>query len=137
VYPLTETVAESAEYSRSGAEGATQAPVTLPAQSVGNQISPDASAPVATSLEAVGPGSVTFRPRISQSVQADGEWSEGRWTIVMSRELGPQDATAGLALTPGQRASVAFAVWEGSHRDRNGQKLITIWQDFELEQPSP
>ncbi len=135
VYPLTEAVAESAEYSRSTAKPAAQAPVTLPAQSVGNQISPSANAPIATSLEAAGPGSVTFRPRVNQTVRAHGEWKEGRWAVVMSRELGPQDAAAGVALTPGQPASVAFAVWEGSHRDRNGQKLITIWQGLELEQP--
>jgi DMSO reductase family type II enzyme heme b subunit len=133
VYPLTETVVESAEYSRSTARQYAQAPETLPAQSAGNQISPAADAPVATSLEAAGPGSVTFRPRVSQLVRAQGEWKEGRWAVVMTRELSPKEAAAGVALTPGHRASVAFAVWEGSHRDRNGQKLFTIWQDLELE----
>jgi hypothetical protein len=28
---------------------------------------------------------------------------------------------------------VAFAVWEGAEKDRDGKKLITIWQDLLLE----
>ena len=31
------------------------------------------------------------------------------------------------------RLSVAFAIWDGTAQDRDGKKLITIWQDFELE----
>jgi hypothetical protein len=36
-------------------------------------------------------------------------------------------------LTAGQRASIAFAVWDGGQQDRDGKKLVTIWQDLELE----
>ena len=38
---------------------------------------------------------------------------------------GPHDAVG--------HASVAFAVWDGMHKDRGGQKSITIWQDLEIE----
>jgi hypothetical protein len=29
--------------------------------------------------------------------------------------------------------SVAFALWDGAARDRNGQKLVSIWHDLTLE----
>jgi DMSO reductase family type II enzyme heme b subunit len=53
--------------------------------------------------------------------------------VVMTRPLAVASAEDGISLEPGGRASVAFALWDGGQRDRDGQKSITIWQDFELE----
>jgi DMSO reductase family type II enzyme heme b subunit len=69
----------------------------------------------------------------NQLVQAHGDWADGRWTIVMTRPLTIPSAGEGVALEPDARASVAFAIWDGSHQDRNGQKSITIWQDLDIE----
>jgi hypothetical protein len=33
---------------------------------------------------------------------------------------GPDDA----------RVTIAFALWDGAARDRNGQKLVSIWHDL-------
>jgi DMSO reductase family type II enzyme heme b subunit len=52
----------------------------------------------------------------------------------MKRPLAAPSEEDGVSLAPGQHASAAFAVWNGAHQDRNGQKLVTIWQDFELEE---
>jgi hypothetical protein len=93
----------------------------------------DPSRPLAVSnLEAKGPGSITIRPRIAQTVSALGSWGDGRWTVVLRRPLQVEPG-AGLTLAPGDRCSVAFAVWDGAARDRNGQKLVSIWHDLELE----
>jgi len=35
-----------------------------------------------------------------------------------------------VALTPGKRAAVSFAVWNGSAGDRDGKKSVTIWQEL-------
>ncbi len=80
-----------------------------------------------------GPGSVTFRLPQSQLVHAHGEWKEGRWTVVMTRPLAVPSDSDGLSLKPGTQYSVGFAIWDGSHRDRDGQKLITIWQELVVE----
>ena len=53
--------------------------------------------------------------------------------MVMTRPLAAPSPEAGVALEPGARASVAFAVWNGSKRDRDGQKSFTIWHDLEIE----
>jgi DMSO reductase family type II enzyme heme b subunit len=84
------------------------------------------------SLEVAGPGTITFRPPISQSVQAQGSWKDGRWTVVMTRPL-KVESGGGVSLEPGRRVSIAFAVWDGAQRDRDGKKVITIWQDLVLE----
>jgi mono/diheme cytochrome c family protein len=132
VFPFSETVVASAELSRPGARMADQPDVSLPARASGNSIVPTNDESGGTSLHVVGPGSVTFRVPQSQLVRAHGTWSNGRWSVLMTRPLvvSPED---GLSLEPGSRASVAFAVWDGSQQDRDGQKLITIWQDLEIE----
>jgi len=132
-YPFSETVVATAEYARPGTKTANQPDLSLPARAGGNQISPGSDVSSATSLEAGGPGTVTFRPPISQLVKAQGVWHDGQWSVVMTRQLKVDDATQGVSIEPGDRISAAFAVWNGSKHDRDGQKLITIWQDLVLE----
>ena len=84
-------------------------------------------------MGAAGPGTITFRLAKSQLVTAHGVWKDGRWTVVMTRSLAVAGPDDGVALAPGESASIAFAVWDGAHRDRNGQKQVSIWQDLELE----
>lgn len=83
----------------------------------------DPTRPLAGSeIEAVGPGSVTLRPPVAQGVKAHGEWKDGRWTVVLRRTM--ENGSSG-------RVSIAFALWDGAVRDRNGQKLVSIWHDLE------
>ena len=86
-----------------------------------------------SSLAAAGLGSTTFRFAKSQLVSGSGRWSQGRWVVLLLRSLNVASPEDGVSLAPGQTASAAFAVWEGSHRDRNGQKQVSIWQDLILE----
>jgi mono/diheme cytochrome c family protein len=85
-----------------------------------------------SSLGAKGFGTLTMRPRTSQLVSAKGTWKEGRWTVVLRRPL-DVGAEGGLPLAPGSKLSMAFALWDGAAGDRNGQKLVSIWHDLELE----
>ncbi len=135
-YPFSETVVDTAEYRRPGTNSDAQPEVSLPARASGNAIVPAAgsSPAAATTLAAGGPGTVTFRPPVSQLVRAEGAWQDGRWNVVLTRTLTVEDGRTAVSLKPGQRVSVAFAVWDGSHRDRDGKKLITIWQDLVLKE---
>lgn len=85
-----------------------------------------------SSLSAKGFGSTTFRPVPSQQVSARGTWANGRWTVVLRRPLRVGN-DEGLALAAGERCSVGFALWDGAARDRDGQKLVSIWHDLTLE----
>jgi DMSO reductase family type II enzyme heme b subunit len=134
VYPFSETVVAGAELTRPGARMADQPDVSMPARAAGNQIVPTGDEAGGSSLHVGGPGSVTFRIPQSQLVQAHGTRSNDRWSVVMRRELSVPSANDGVSLEPGGRASVAFAVWDGAHHDRDGQKSITIWQDLDLQE---
>jgi mono/diheme cytochrome c family protein len=134
VYPLTEKVVETAEFARPGTKTSQQPDLVFPARAVGNQIARAGQRTSAgSSLAAAGPGSTTFRFAKSQVVTASGRWSQGRWTVLMRRALNVASPDEGVALVPGKKASVALAVWDGAHRDRNGQKQVSIWQELFLE----
>ena len=133
LYPFSEKIAETAEYQRPRTSREAQPPVSLPALAAGNQNVPGSLGPFGSSLEASGPGTVTFRPPVNQSVTATGDWKAGRWNVTLTRRLSARDRREGIPLEAGQRVQAAFAVWNGARMDRDGQKLITIWQDVMLE----
>jgi len=86
----------------------------------------------ASNIAASGVGSVTFRPKTSQFVSAKSNWDKGRWVVEFRRPL-VVPAEGGVSLKSGEKVSIAFAVWDGAVRDRNGQKQISIWHDLRLE----
>jgi mono/diheme cytochrome c family protein len=102
------------------------------ARAAGNPHAHGDASQSAGNLGAKGFGSTTFRPKASQLVTAKSEWKDGRWTVELRRPLavGPD---GGVTLVPGDRCSIAFAIWDGAARDRNGQKLVSIWHDLKLE----
>ena len=57
--------------------------------------------------------------RTGQGFPASGNYDRGQWTVTF--EL--PDLPAG---TP-----VAFAVWNGSQKDRDGRKYFSVWQVLE------
>jgi mono/diheme cytochrome c family protein len=132
-YPLTEGVVANAEFDRPGTKTSEQNKLSLPALAVGNPIVPSADGAAATSMTAGGPGSLTFRLPRNQLVDSEANHSDGRWQVMLSRVLQVPEEDAGISLAAGDRALIAIAVWDGSQADRNGQKLVTIWQDLVLE----
>jgi complex iron-sulfur molybdoenzyme family reductase subunit gamma len=82
---------------------------------------------------AQGQGTLTTQPGIDDSVDGDGQWLDGRWSVVLLRDLS-KPASGDVLPRPGEALSVAFAVWDGSAGDRNGSKSVTIWHQLELEQ---
>jgi mono/diheme cytochrome c family protein len=133
LYPFGEQIVESAEFRRSGTRTDKQAPVAFPAGVAGNPNFPGRGGLFASALETAGPGTVTFRPAVNQSVSAQGAWQDGHWSVVLTRRLAPSDPAHGVRLAAGDRVSAAFAIWDGSQRDRDGLKCITIWQELVLE----
>jgi hypothetical protein len=107
------------------------AAVMVPSKTGGGALSPslqmgDAGHPVriyywnatrgATVMQAEGRGTTH---RTGDSFPALGTWQDGLWFVTM--EL--PDAPAG--------TTVAFAVWNGSQKDRDGRKYFSVWQVLE------
>lgn len=109
-----------------------QNPDMLTARAAGNLNANPDRATSASSLVAGGFGSTTFRPRASQLVTARAAWKDGHWTLVLRRPLAV-GADDGLSLAANGRYAIAFAVWDGTANDRNGQKLVSVWHDLEVE----
>lgn len=101
------------------------------AMAAGNPLALRAGASSADALAATGPGTLTARPAIAQNIGAQGRHKDGRWHVVLSR---PLEAAGDASVKLSGRASipVAFAVWDGAARDRNGQKCISNWETLEL-----
>jgi mono/diheme cytochrome c family protein len=79
-----------------------------------------------------GFGSFKSQPASGQNVRGKGIWRDGFWSVVVTRELKSKDADD-VKFTPGKPVPVAFAVWNGQQRDRNGRKVISNWYQLVLE----
>jgi mono/diheme cytochrome c family protein len=124
---------ESAAYAKlTKSRSSGKAPDFLTARAAGNLNADRGRHFSATNLAAEGFGTLTFRPNVSQLVRGRGTWNDGRWTVVLCRPL-TVSAADGQSYAPGEQVSIAFALWDGEARDRDGQKLISIWHDLRLE----
>jgi DMSO reductase family type II enzyme heme b subunit len=65
-------------------------------------------------------------------VHARAAWRAGRWTVVFQRPL-LVPTEQGLSFVPAEPYAAAFAIWDGACRDRASQKVVSIWNDLQLE----
>ena len=103
-----------------------------PADKVRNLISSPHRTTVVEDANAAGVGTFTSQAANKQNVKGSSTWKDGMWSLQVSRELDTRDR-GDVALRPSARLSVAFAVWDGSGGDRNGQKSVSIWNTLILE----
>jgi DMSO reductase family type II enzyme heme b subunit len=52
--------------------------------------------------------------------------------VIFIRELKSKDADD-VKFVVGQQVPVAFAVWDGQNRDRNGRKVVSNWHKLVLQ----
>ena len=84
-------------------------------------------------LNSEGFGSITPQPQEHQNVEGSGVWKDGEWTVVFTRTFavsGKWDAV----FDKKEPLLVAFAVWDGEKEDRNGRKVISVWQRLHIMQ---
>lgn len=97
----------------------------------GNLLSATTRTSAAEDLVAWGFGTLTTQPR--QDVLGIGRWQQGRWTVIFTRPLSTPDA-ADTQFGAGDTTYTNFAVWDGSKKDRNGQKNVTLmWWPLRLQ----
>jgi hypothetical protein len=101
------------------------------AQSAGNIIAQPHKTPV-EDANAHGFGTLKPQPPKGQNVDGKGMWRDGFWNVVFIRDLKSKDADD-VQFASRQPAPVAFAVWNGEQRDRNGRKVISNWYKLVFE----
>ena len=80
----------------------------------------------------------TIEPQEAQDAQGKGAWQNGAWRIVISMPRHQEKFN----FEEGVQVPLAFAVWDGSRDERNGQKSFSQWQNTQLgaspvPQPTP
>ena len=101
------------------------------AQAAGNILAQSQKSPV-EDANARGFGTLKSQPAASQNVAGKGTWRDGFWSVVFIRDLKSKDADD-VKFTGKDPVPVAFAVWNGEQRDRNGRKVISNWYTLILE----
>jgi len=94
-----------------------------PARSLGNMMAGPRASPV-QDLVASGPG--TLEPGPSTGSAGSGVRTPTGWAVIISRNL-PN------GVRPGGRGQVAFAVWEGGHKESGARKMRTGWVPLVVE----
>ena len=96
------------------------------ARDVGNPAAAKEPASSVEDLNAGGFGTLTSQDPDSQNVTGRGVWKDGFWEVVYVRDL-VSEYEGDIPLRANSDISIAFAIWDGEHNDRNGQKSVTIW----------
>ena len=82
-------------------------------------------------LNAEGFGTLTPQPKTKQNIVGQGIWKEGQWHVVFRRSLKSLNKWD-VKLISKQPILIAFAVWDGAYQDRNGRKMVSMWQRLNL-----
>lgn len=104
----------------------------LPAAAVGNPVAGPERESAVENLSARGFGTLTPRGPGLQTVDGSSRFDRGVQDVVFTRSLEVDGDDVQLA--PGDEVSVAFAIWDGSAGDRNGQKSVTIWHSLTIDE---
>ncbi len=84
----------------------------------------------------IGGGFSTLTSKEEQGrIQGKAEWKNGLWRVVMKRPLTltGDDLDNEAMLVPGRLQAVAFAVWNGENKERNGQKAVASWMQLLID----
>lgn len=102
-------------------------PTFIAARGVGNSLASQRHKSPVESLLASGFGTLTPVPPELQNLDGIGTYRDGSWTVVMRGRIAPEEKGSSADLRGLSETPVAFAVWDGSEKDRNGSKLVTQW----------
>jgi hypothetical protein len=82
----------------------------------------------------IGGGFSTLTSKQAQGrVQGKATWKDGVWRVVIRRPLASDDFENEARLEPGRLQTVAFAVWNGENKERNGQKAVAPWFQLSID----
>lgn len=109
-------------------------PTYRPAAELDNFVASPERGTEAEDANAAGLGTLTAQSFPQQNVHAVSERTDGGWRVQFDRDMNASGDNDVL-LAPGRPISVAFAVWDGSVGDRNGQKTASIWNPLVVQQP--
>jgi mono/diheme cytochrome c family protein len=96
------------------------------AEAAGNRLARQTVPTPVEDINARGFGTTTSQPPDRQNVQGKGLWRDNAWSVVFHRSLESPDPDD-VQIRADRPTPVAFGVWNGAQRDRNGRKVISNW----------
>ncbi|MCI0437966.1 MAG: ethylbenzene dehydrogenase-related protein [Chloroflexi bacterium] len=104
----------------------------LTAAAAGNPLAdPQAQQTIGPIQKMRATGFGTLEPDAVQDAQGFAAWHNGTWRVVFTLPRGQPK----FSFDEGMTVPVAFAVWDGSRNERNGQKAYSNWQNMLLAAP--
>jgi len=101
------------------------------AADAGNEVAIPHTSPV-EDANARGFGTLTSQPPSGQNVAGKGIWRDGSWSVIFVRNLKSKEIDD-VRFAVGKPVPIAFAIWDGQNRDRNGRKVVSNWHQLILE----
>jgi hypothetical protein len=83
-------------------------------------------------MNAEGFGTLTPQPQTKQNVLGKGVWKEGKWQVVFYRSLESLNKWDVKFEKERPPILIAFAIWDGALQDRNGRKVVSMWQQLRV-----
>lgn len=74
-------------------------------------------------------GFSTLTTQDQQDIDGSGKWLNSRWSVVFKRALVNNDENDSQFTTT--KTPIAFAIWNGGNKERNGQKAVTQFHILE------
>ena len=82
----------------------------------------------------IGGGFSTLTTKEDQGrVQGKATWKDGVWRVVVRRPMASAGQENEARLEPGRLQAVAFAIWNGENKERNGQKAVAPWFQLAID----
>jgi hypothetical protein len=82
----------------------------------------------------IGGGVSTLTTKDEQGrVQGKATWKDGVWHVVIRRPMASTGQENEARLEPGHLQTIAFAVWNGENKERNGQKAVAPWFQLSID----
>ena len=74
-------------------------------------------------------------PADDTGLQAQAEWTDGRWQVVLRRSLAPQDTARRTTFPTGATVPIAFFARDGSNGEAGARGSLSSWYFIHLEEP--
>jgi hypothetical protein len=82
----------------------------------------------------IGGGFSTLTTKEDQGrVQGKATWKDGVWRVLFRRPMVSTGQENEARLEPGRLQAVAFAIWNGENKERNGQKAVAPWFQLAID----
>jgi len=106
-------------------------PPTTLRQSSGLLVNPFIESSV-EEINSEGFGTLRIQPVEDQQVKGRGQWKNGRWSVVFSRDT---KTSSGWDIKFSNKKPIllAFALWDGDNKDKNANKMVSFWNILTLK----